>query len=165
MSGLVELAGSLGPIRLAMLLLAAALVVALGASTFAERRRARLRPEPPASAGQGGPAAVTRCAGPGAAPGPHTAAVLALFGGLQPGDVLGRWTLDWIGRTGGGAVRVGLRDAAGNPFELELCRRIPGGPPPPARAGDLAVHLIAPAGGAVTPEEQGLGAMTLASYL
>lgn len=167
MSGLAELAGALGPVRAAMLLLAAALAAGLGVAALADRRRARRRVSP-RQAGTPGPGArplVIRCAGPGVTPGPGCAEVLALFGNLQPGDVLARWTLDWIGRTAFGTVRVGMRDAAGEPFELELCRLDPAVAPPPATAGELGLYLVAPVGNQVTPEEQGLGAMTLASYL
>jgi hypothetical protein len=109
-----------------------------------------------------------RCAWPGSpppAPGSRGAEILALFGELRPGEALSRWTLDWIGEERDGGVRVGLRDAAGSPFQVELRRLAPGGVRPLAVAGELGVYLLHVAEGAATEEERGLGAMVLASWL
>lgn len=162
--------GALGPVRATMLLLAGGMVLIGAWLVLKERleagRRLPAREPPPPPAG----AAVVhpRCAGPGVpppAPGSRCAEILTLFGDLLPGDVLSRWTVAWIGSEWDGAVRVGMLDSAGSPFELEVRRRDPSGPPAPAVAGGLALYLVGVAGGSVTSEEQGLGAMTLASYL
>jgi hypothetical protein len=161
---------ALGPVRAVMLFLAGSLVLfgawlVIREQLEARRRRPRREPpQPAARTATGHP----RCAGPGIPPpepGSRCAEVLALFGDLQPGDALSRWTLGWLGQEWNGAVRVGLLDSSGNPFELEVRRRDSSGPPSPAVAGDLALYLVGVASGSVTPEEQGLGAMTLASYL
>ncbi|HEX9049928.1 MAG TPA: hypothetical protein VF841_05285, partial [Anaeromyxobacter sp.] len=97
-------------------------------------------------------------------PGSRAADVLALFGELRPGEALARWTVGWIGDAWDGAVRVGLIDGEGRAFEVEVRRSAPDAPRPPGTGGALAVYLIHVPGGP-TPEEQGLGAMALASWL
>lgn len=158
--------------RLALAAAGLALLALVAWLTLAERRQARrapgeARPTPEAAATARTVSGHPRCAWPGSpppAPGSRGAEILALFGELRPGEILARWSVAWIGDEWQGAVRVGLVDAAGQPFEVEL-RRLGPGLPPPAVAGELGVYLLHTTGSAVTTEEHGLGAMALASWL
>jgi hypothetical protein len=169
---LLPLGAAAGDARTLLAAVGLALAALVAWLVVAERRQARrartLAGPTPRAAPAGAVTGHPRCAWPGSPPPPpgsRGAEILALFGELRPGERLARWAIAWIGDEWQGAVRVGLEDAAGEPFEVELRRVAPGAPAPPARAGELGVYLLHVADGAATEEERGLGAMALASWL
>lgn len=123
-------------------------------------RRAERRP-----GSTGGPARAGDRAGVAGAPAGPGEEVLEFFGELRAGSALDRWVILAIGAPRGGAIPVRMAGADGRPFDVEVLRRDPEGPRAPAEEGEIAVYLPGVAAGSATPEEQGLGAMTLAAAL
>ncbi len=111
--------------------------------------------------GAGGVDAETTPRGAGA-PGEHNALAGA---DLRPKGRFGTCEVVSVETTEDGAVRVGLADSAGEPFEVELLGYDPHAPGV-ARAGSLAVYMNNRGRGtAATVEEHGLAAMAIAQHL
>jgi len=91
--------------------------------------------------------------------------LLARLEELRAGDGVGRWRLVEIRGRQRGAIPLVLATADGTRFRVDILRRDPDGPRGPAETESLAIHLADVAPGTRTPEEQGLGAMTLAVAL
>lgn len=131
-----------------------ALLAARRANAESEGRR-MLRPSDPARAGA-----------PAIAPaGPE---VLALFGPIQPGTRIGRWTVRAVHGVRMGAIPVVLASEEGEEFQVDVLRRdnAPGAPAAVGQARTLSVFVVnGGSGSTATLEEQGLGAMALAEAL
>lgn len=99
---------------------------------------------------------------------PADAAVLGLFGGLQPGSRLARWTVEAIHAIHLGAIPVVLRTETGVRFQVDVVRRDTSAKAPRgiAQAGELDFFLSnAGTGRVATAEEQGLATMALAAWV
>jgi hypothetical protein len=149
-------AAELDPIRLAvaaggaLTLVAVAVAVARG-----RRRRARPVVHPPAA---------EPCA-EHPAPGTRSSEVLALFGELRPGSTLDGWRIAGIYEDDRGCVPVLLAGPDGTRFRIDVLRRDPESPPPPAETEKLALYLSGMRAGSRTPDDCQRGALALATAL
>jgi hypothetical protein len=94
--------------------------------------------------------------------------VLALFGSLQPGSTIGRWTIAAIHDVHLGGIPVVLSTASGDRFQVDVVRRdcSPGAVAGVGNTASLSVFLLNDGDGSLaTREEHGLGAMALADAL
>jgi hypothetical protein len=91
-----------------------------------------------------------------------------LLSPLQPGSMLGPWTVLKIGSRQHGAIEVELQANAGSPFVLEILAldRSPGALTAPGQTKYLAVHVRNQGdGSSPTDESQGISAMALAQVI
>lgn len=97
---------------------------------------------------------------------PALAASTALVAPLQPGDQLDRWTVEQIHPVDNGAASVVLRDAQGQSFQLDICKRDPDAVSGPGRTEAFEIYLANHGDGSKsTVEEHGLAAMALAEVV
>jgi len=99
-------------------------------------------------------------------PPPQDAAVAELFGELNEGARIGRWTVKRVYGVHLGAIPVVLQPDAGEAFQVDLLRRDADGPAGVGNTPSLSLYVANRGDGAApTTEENGLGAMTLANAL
>jgi hypothetical protein len=95
--------------------------------------------------------------------------VIAYFGDLKDGSPVGkRWKLVHVYDVRNGTIPVIMATQDGTRYQVDLLRIDPAGPKGVAMTTSLALYLSNDPqsdGGAVTPEEQGLGMMELAAAL
>lgn len=149
-------AAELDPIRLAVAAGGALVLIAVAVAVARVRRR-RARPVVHL------PAAEPCAEHP--APGTRSAEVLALFGELRPGSTLDGWRIAGIYEDDRGCVPVLLGGPDGTRLRIDVLRRDPESPPPPAQTEKLALYLAGMRAGSTTPDDCMRGALSLASAL
>ena len=99
-------------------------------------------------------------------PPPQDDAVAALFGELNEGARVGRWTVVRVYGVHLGAIPVILQPDDGEAFQVDVLRRDADGPAGVGNTPSLSLYLANRGdGSSPTTEEHGLGAMTLAHAL
>ncbi len=142
---------------LSVVAVAAGALALLALAVVPSLRRARRRPRvhPPAS---------ERCVDP-PAPGSRSAEVLALFGALRRGREVGAWRIEEIYEEERGCIPVLLEARGGERLRIDVLRRDPDGPPPPAETEKLALYVFGMEAGSATPEDCARCARALAAAL